>query len=272
MILSKVWPNASPHALPCLPSHAKDALQPSRMPDASTSTSGLHVTDLRFAYPGESGGGGFRLHVPQLKLAGGKALALAGPSGAGKSTLVRLLTGLLPPSAGEIRLGDVALHTLGHEQRRAFRLAHIGLVFQDFALLDYLTVKENILLPHQFRGAVGSRPVAAQLGNFKARDLATRLQISQYLDKRISQLSQGERQRAAVARALVHEPQFIFADEPTASLDPARGRIVVDLLIEDVRQRGACLVMVTHDPNLLPLFDQTVRMEDFAVPAIAATA
>lgn len=247
--------------MPCLLSHAKGGLQPSRMPDASTSTSGLHVTDLRFAYPGESGGGGFRLRVPQLKLEGGKALALAGPSGAGKSTLVRLLTGLLEPSAGAIWLGDTALHTLGHEERRAFRLAQVGLVFQDFALLDYLTVMENILLPHGFRGAAGD----AARG--KARELAERLQISQYLDKRVSQLSQGERQRVAVARALVHEPQFIFADEPTASLDPARGRIVVDLLIEDVRQRGACLVMVTHDPNLLPLFDQTVRMEDFATAA-----
>lgn len=186
------------------------------------------------------------------------ALALAGPSGAGKSTLVRLLTGLLPPSTGEIRLGETALHTLGHEQRRAFRLAQVGLVFQDFALLDYLTVVENILLPHQFRR------VAGDAARTKARALAERLQIAQYLDKRVSQLSQGERQRVAVARALVHRPQFIFADEPTASLDPARGRIVVDLLIEDVRQRGACLVMVTHDPNLLPLFDQTVRMEEFA--------
>lgn len=230
------------------------------MPDAPTS--GLHINDLRFAYPGRNEA--FRLHVPHLDLAGGQALALAGPSGAGKSTLVRLLTGLLPPGAGDIRLGGTRLGTLGHEQRRAFRLAHIGLVFQDFALLDYLTVMENILLPHQFRGDAG----AAARG--RARDLAGRLQISQYLDKRISQLSQGERQRVAVARALVHEPQFIFADEPTASLDPARGRIVVDLLIEDVRQRGACLVMVTHDPNLLPLFDQTVRMEDFAVPAATA--
>ncbi|MGV3660973.1 MAG: ABC transporter ATP-binding protein [Prosthecobacter sp.] len=227
------------------------------MPDAPAS--GLHVNDLRFAYPGESGG--FRLHVPRLDLEGGKALALAGPSGAGKSTLVRLLTGLLPPSAGQIHLGASRLDALSHEQRRAFRLAHIGLVFQDFALLDYLTVGENILLPHQFRGDAGT---AARK---RAHDLTGRLQISQYLDKRVSQLSQGERQRVAVARALVHEPQFIFADEPTASLDPSRGRIVVDLLIEDVRQRGACLVMVTHDPNLLPFFDQTVRMEDFAAPA-----
>lgn len=221
------------------------------MPDPS----GLHVSDLRFAYPGDS----FRLCVPHLTLEAGKTLALAGPSGAGKSTLVRLLTGLLPPAAGSVRLGDARLESFTHQQRRAFRLRHIGLVFQDFALLDYLSVTENILLPHHFRGDAGT------LARNKAQELARHLQISQYLDKRVSHLSQGERQRVAVARALVHEPRFIFADEPTASLDPSRGRIVVDLMIEDARKRGACLVMVTHDPNLLPLFDQTVRMEDFTL-------
>ncbi|MFN0074921.1 MAG: ATP-binding cassette domain-containing protein [Prosthecobacter sp.] len=220
------------------------------MPDPS----GLNVTDLHFAYSGD----GFRVQVPRLELAAGKALALAGPSGAGKSTLLRLLTGLLTPTAGQVRLGATQMDSLSHEQRRAFRLQHIGLVFQDFALLDYLTVTENILLPHQFRGDVGT-PARA-----KMHDLTERLHIGQYLNKRVSQLSQGERQRVAVARALVHEPKFVFADEPTASLDPARGRIVVDMLLEDARKRGTCLVMVTHDPNLLPMFDQTVRMEDFA--------
>lgn len=217
-------------------------------------TTGLHVSDLRFAYSAE----GFRVHVPQLELASGKALALAGPSGAGKSTLLRLLTGLLTPTAGKVSLGAAQMETMSHEARRAFRLQHIGLVFQDFALLDYLTVTENILLPHQFRGTANAEVRAKML------DLTERLHIDRYLDKRVSHLSQGERQRVAVARALVHEPQFVFADEPTASLDPARGRIVVDMLLEDTRRRGACLVMVTHDPNLLPIFDQTVRMEDLA--------
>jgi putative ABC transport system ATP-binding protein len=217
-------------------------------------TTGLHVSDLRFAYSAE----GFRVHVPQLTLASGKALALAGPSGAGKSTLLRLLTGLLTPTAGNVSLGTTDLHAMTAEARRAFRLQHIGLVFQDFALLDYLTVSENILLPHHFRGDAGAAV------RTKMIDLTQRLHIDRYLNKRVSQLSQGERQRVAVARALVHEPQFVFADEPTASLDPARGRIVVDMLLEDTRRRGACLVMVTHDPNLLPLFDQTLRMEDFA--------
>jgi len=220
------------------------------MPDPS----GLHVQDLRFAYPGDA----FRLHVPKLELAAGQTLALAGPSGAGKSTLVRLLTGLLTLNSGQVRLGTVQIDAMNREERRAFRLQHVGLVFQDFALLDYLSVTENILLPHQFKGNAGA------FTRTKAEQLAERLQISSYLDKRVSQLSQGERQRVAVARALVHEPRFIFADEPTASLDPTRGRIVVDMLLEDARKRGACLVMVTHDPNLLPLFDQTVRMEDFA--------
>ncbi|MFZ2280131.1 MAG: ATP-binding cassette domain-containing protein [Prosthecobacter sp.] len=219
-----------------------------------SATTGLHVSDLRFAYSAE----GFRVHVPQLELAAGKALALAGPSGAGKSTLLRLLTGLLTPTAGKVSLGTAQMETMTHEARRAFRLQHIGLVFQDFALLDYLTVTENILLPHQFRGTANAAVRTKML------DLTQRLHIDRYLDKRVSHLSQGERQRVAVARALVHEPQFVFADEPTASLDPARGRIVVDMLLEDTRRRGACLVMVTHDPNLLPLFDQTVRMEDLA--------
>lgn len=222
-----------------------------------SATTGLQVSDLRFAYPG----GGFRVHVPQLGLDAGKTLALAGPSGAGKSTLLRLLTGLLPPTAGTVSLGTADLHAMSPEARRAFRLRQIGLVFQDFALLDYLTVAENILLPHQFRGAVGEGERAKMLG------LTQRLHIDRYLDKRVSQLSQGERQRVAVARALVHAPQFVFADEPTASLDPVRGRIVVDMLLEDARSRGTCLVMVTHDPNLLPLFDQTLRMEDLAATA-----
>ena len=217
-------------------------------------TTGLHVSDLHFAYSAE----GFRVHVPQLELAAGKALALAGPSGAGKSTLLRLLTGLLTPTAGRVSLGSAQMDTMTHEARRAFRLQHIGLVFQDFALLDYLTVTENILLPHQFRGTADAAVRSKML------DLTQRLHIDRYLDNRVSHLAQGARQRVAVARALVHEPQFVFADEPTASLDPARGRIVVDMLLEDTRKRGACLVMVTHDPNLLPLFDQTVRMEDLA--------
>jgi putative ABC transport system ATP-binding protein len=214
----------------------------------------LSVTDLAFSYSGE----GFRLCVPSLAVESGTTLALAGASGGGKTTLLRLMTGLLPPQAGRVCLGEQNLSGLNRESLRAFRLRHIGLVFQDFALLDYLTVEENILLPHQF----SRDTLSSARRNLPA--LLERLQMERYRAKTVSQLSQGERQRVAIARAMAHEPRFLFADEPTASLDPARGRIVTDLLIDDARRRQSVLIVVTHDHALLPRFDQTRRMEEFA--------
>jgi len=213
----------------------------------------LSITDLAFAYPGDA----FRLSVPELKVEAGSTLALAGASGGGKSTLLRLMTGLLPPARGEVMLDGQNLSAMSVELLRAFRLRHIGLVFQDFALLDYLTVEENVLLPHQFDRVT----LAKARENMPA--MLERLQIAAYRGKRVSLLSQGERQRVAIARSLVHEPRFLFADEPTASLDPARTRIVTDLLIEDARNRKSTLVVVTHDQDILPRFDATRRMDSF---------
>ena len=213
----------------------------------------LSITDLAFAYPGDA----FRLSVPELKVEAGSTLALAGASGGGKSTLLRLMTGLLPPARGEVMLDGQNLSAMSVELLRAFRLRHIGLVFQDFALLDYLTVEENVLLPHQFDRVT----LAKARENMPA--MLERLQIANYRGKRVSLLSQGERQRVAIARSLVHEPRFLFADEPTASLDPARTRIVTDLLIEDARNRKSTLVVVTHDQDILPRFDATRRMDSF---------
>jgi putative ABC transport system ATP-binding protein len=213
----------------------------------------LSITDLAFAYPGDA----FRLSVPELKVEAGSTLALAGASGGGKSTLLRLMTGLLPPARGEVMLDGQNLSAMSVELLRAFRLRHIGLVFQDFALLDYLTVEENVLLPHQF----DRETLAKAKENMPA--MLERLQIAAYRGKRVSLLSQGERQRVAIARSLVHEPKFLFADEPTASLDPARTRIVTDLLIEDARNRKSTLVVVTHDQDILPRFDATRRMDSF---------
>lgn len=215
--------------------------------------SALTIHDLAFTYPGDS----FRLAVPALGVPAGSTLALAGASGGGKTTLLRLMAGLLRPERGEVRLGDQNLAFMNREELRAFRLRQIGLVFQDFALLDYLTVEENILIPHQFSGST----LATARTNLPS--LLERLQIDGYRHKRVSQLSQGERQRVAIARALAHEPRFLFADEPTASLDPARTRTVTDLMIEDAKRRKAALVVVTHDHALLSSFDATRRMDDF---------
>jgi len=213
----------------------------------------LSITDLAFAYPGDA----FRLSVPELKVEAGSTLALAGASGGGKTTLLRLMTGLLTPARGQVWLDGQNLAAMSVESLRAFRLRHVGLVFQDFALLDYLTVEENVLLPHQF-----DRETLA-----KAREnlpsMLERMQIESYRGKLVSQLSQGERQRVAIARSLVHEPKFLFADEPTASLDPSRTGVVVDMLIDDARRRKSTLVVVTHDQDILPRFDATRRIDNF---------
>ena len=220
----------------------------------------LSITDLEFAYPG----GGFELRVPELAVAEGGRFALLGPSGAGKTTLLRLMTGLLRPRAGHIQLGETSLSLLTQPAQRDFRLREIGLVFQDFALLDYLTVAENILLPGRFQTAADSATLVRH-----ARALAERLEVARHWTRLVSQLSQGERQRVAIARALAHQPRYVFADEPTASLDANRRGLVMNLLLDYIGQSGACLVMVTHDAELLSHFPHHARVEDFTTPVPA---
>jgi putative ABC transport system ATP-binding protein len=214
----------------------------------------ISITDLSFAYPGSS----FRLQVDSLTVAVGQSLALLGPSGVGKTTLLRLMTGLLQPNSGEVKLGAVSLSRLNETNRRAFRLNQVGLVFQDFALLDYLTVEENILLPQRF-GKEPLTPAASQA----MRGLAERLEIDKHWRKLAGQLSQGERQRVAIARALAHRPRYLFADEPTASLDAVRREVVMDLLQDYIQENEACLIMVTHDTELISRFPVHSKVEDF---------
>lgn len=213
--------------------------------------SGIAVSNLQFAYPESS----FRLRVNELRVGEGQASVLLGPSGAGKTTLLRLLSGLLLPDQGRVCLGEHDLATLPEAARRAFRLEKVGLIFQDFALLDYLTVAENILLPQTFLSS-GERRASG-------RELAERLEVDQHWDKLAGRLSQGERQRVAVARALIHRPRFLFADEPTASLDVGRRETVMNLLLEYTAVSGASLVMITHDVDLAPRFSSQVRVDDF---------
>ena len=213
----------------------------------------LLAEHLRFRYPS----GGFGLAFDRLELRAGEPLAVLGASGGGKTTLLRLLSGLLLPEAGQVRLdGGEPLGSLSSEARRTLRLRRMGLVFQDFALLDYLTVAENLLLPGRFLG------LEAEPARERARQLAERLEIDAHWQQTAGRLSQGARQRVAVARALVHAPEFVFADEPTASLDPARRGRVMDLLLETSRAAGACLVVVTHDPEVADACPRRLRMEE----------
>jgi putative ABC transport system ATP-binding protein len=172
-------------------------------------------------------------------------VGILGPSGSGKSSLLYLLSGLKNPSSGSIRHHGKDLQSLNDQQRAELRKKHFGFVFQQPFLLGYLTALENIL---------AISPTSKE----RAEDLLAELGLKDKLHRLPHELSGGERQRICVARALVNEPEVIFADEPTAALDHSNGEQVVQLLNQ---HRGSgSLVMVTHDPSMLTLSDRVVTM------------
>lgn len=211
----------------------------------------LLARDVQFSYPS----GEFALRVGHFEAGPGETVGVAGPSGTGKTTFLRLLSGILTPAAGEIQVEAENLATLPEAKRRALRREKMGLVFQGFELLDYLSVEDNILLPSRLHGALD-----AALRE-RARMLVRRLEIEKHWKHLTSALSQGERQRVAVARALVHQPRVVLADEPTSSLDARRKTLVMDLLTDYAKEKRAALVLVTHDVELFPRLDRTVNGE-----------
>jgi putative ABC transport system ATP-binding protein len=214
----------------------------------------IRIEQLRFAYPADA----FVLRVDRLEIAVGECVALIGPSGCGKTTLMNLVSGILVPDAGVVHVDGIPLSQEGLASRQAFRLGRVGLVPQNFELLDYLTVRENILLP--FR--LGSPGLVDRAGEERCAELAGRVGISAHLAKVPGQLSQGERQRAALCRSLVTSPRLILADEPTGNLDPENQDRIVALLLEEARRIGATVLMITHDPLLLPRFDRVIDVMD----------
>lgn len=215
---------------------------------------GIEISSLRFTYPDDA----FAIRVNSLTVMPGEAVAVVGPSGCGKSTMLRILAGLLSPDAGSVRMGPHVIHELPAGQLREFRLRQLGLVFQDFALLDYLTVEENVLLPMRLGGFDDTA------SRVRASELIDHLDITQHTSRLTRELSQGERQRVAIARALAHDPRFLFADEPTASLDARRRDLVGALLLEYARSHSAPLILVTHDPALQDRFDRVVDFQELA--------
>ncbi|MBU6301837.1 MAG: ATP-binding cassette domain-containing protein [Verrucomicrobia bacterium] len=214
----------------------------------------LQLRDLVFRYPGER----FALRVARLDVRGGEHLAITGPSGCGKTTLLRLAGGILVPECGLVQSGETLLSALPDAARRAFRLRHIGLVFQTFELVPYLDARDNILLPYRVSREL---PLTAEVRT-RAESLAEQAGITHLLERSPGEISQGERQRIALCRALVTQPSLILADEPTGSLDPLNQQRAVALLHDQARQAGAALIMVTHEPSLLSGFDRHLSLPE----------
>jgi putative ABC transport system ATP-binding protein len=210
--------------------------------------------NLLFRYPGES----FALRLPRFDASPEETVAILGPSGCGKTTLLRLISGILTPHGGAVTVAGERVSEMGFAARQRFRITRIGLVFQEFELLDYLTVVQNILLPFRISDAL-ERDGAADT---RAAGLMEETGIAALADRLPGELSQGERQRVALCRALVTRPALILADEPTGSLDPDNQARSVALLRHQAKSAGATLIMVTHDPEVLDGFDRVVRLPD----------
>jgi len=191
-----------------------------------------------------------------LEILPGELTLIVGPSGSGKSTLLSVLSGLLRPDAGGVRVLGEQLWNLGEERIDAFRLRHCGFVFQGFNLFPALTALEQVMLPLQYAGVRGPAVASRAAQALEAVGLGPRAHL------RPAELSGGEKQRVAIARALVKRPELIFADEPTSALDRENGRIVIDLLHRAAVPRGATVLAVTHDPRLVAHSDRVLRIED----------
>lgn len=188
-----------------------------------------------------------------LEIKKGESVAILGRSGSGKTTLLGLLAGLDLPSEGEIELAGYRLNHLSEDDRARVRARNVGFVFQSFQLLPSLTALENVQLPLEL---LGERQATA-----RARELLERVGLSERLGHHPRQLSGGEQQRVAIARAFATEPGVLFADEPTGNLDTETGAEIAALLMRLNRERGATLVLVTHDEQLAGQCDRQVRMD-----------
>ena len=215
----------------------------------------ITIQQLEFRYPS----GEFRLNIPDFQVSGGQKVAVIGPSGSGKTTLLNLIAGIITPINGTVSVDESQVNALGDQQRRDFRISNIGFVFQEFELLDYLNVFDNVLHPYRITGALKlDKAVRA-----RAEALTHQMGIKDKLKRKPSELSHGEKQRVAICRALLPQPRLILADEATGNLDPDNKTLILDLLFSAVTDHDATLLAVTHDHELLKRFDRVVDLQEY---------
>ena len=225
----------------------------------------IELSDVLFRYRE----GEFELRIRELALARGEQVGLIGPSGSGKTTLLHLLAGIERPERGRIAVDGTAMGELSDANTRAFRIRKLGLVFQEFALLEHLSVFDNVLLPYRITPVLELDATTRQ----RAHSLIEDVGLGESSDRLVTQLSQGERQRVAVCRALVTEPVLLLADEPTGNLDPANKFRVIDILRDYAKEHDATLLTVTHDHDLLGRFPRVIdfkTMHSESSPGLAS--
>jgi putative ABC transport system ATP-binding protein len=226
----------------------------------SAASPAIDITGLRFRWRADRP---WVLDLPSLTLHQGERRFLAGPSGSGKSTLLALIAGITLPTEGRVTVRDTDLTGLSGSARDRFRADHLGVIFQMFNLLPYLTVLENVTLPCRFSARRRSRAMAtAGSVSDEARRLLAHLGLDEPgLERRAAaELSVGQQQRVAAARALIGQPALILADEPTSALDADRRRDFIALLLQECVHVGAALLFVSHDRALEKHFDQVLEL------------
>ena len=230
-------------------------------------TAALRIDSLRFGWtPGTC-----LLNIPELVLNRNESLLLSGSSGSGKSTLLNLIGGVLTPDRGQISICGSDTAALGARQRDRFRSEHLGIIFQQFNLLPYLSVIDNVLLPLRFaperRGNSGT--TAAERRS-RAQELLAALGLEHAAwSAPAYRLSVGQQQRTAAARALIGAPPLILADEPTSALDPDNRDRFIELLLAQAATAGSSVLLVSHDPSLIAQFDRSLALEQLNNTAAA---
>lgn len=226
----------------------------------SSSNHAINIDQLRYRWPGSAAD---NINLASLQAAPGERIFVRGPSGCGKSTLLALVGGIVVANSGTLTVCGQELRTLSAAKRDFWRADHLGFIFQQFNLLPFLSVQDNVMLPCRFSKTRQQRAVELDKSRNKAADrllAALGLDVSLYADKPVAQLSVGQQQRVAAARALMGSPEVVLADEPTAALDGATRDQFVSLLLQEATRSKATVLFVSHDDALAHNFDRVVDL------------
>lgn len=207
----------------------------------------VNTSDLTYAYKNEP-----ELVFPDITLSPGEHLLVIGPSGVGKTTLLYLMAGLLPPLRGSVSINGTRLNSLSRFELDRFRGEHIGFIFQRYHFIKSLSVADNLRLRQSFPKQLNDRQ--------RRHDLVERLGLEEHLNKKVTELSQGQQQRLSIALGLIHKPKIVFADEPTSNLDDTNCVKVIELLKEEAEICKSSLLIITHDMRVISHFQNRVEL------------